>query len=215
MIDPQTLSQLEALKPTTRPLIVCDVDEVILHLVAPFEILLGERGMELRKKLVKLTGNVFHLSDGREATQEDIWDTLNTLFEEQAERQNPVDMASHVLEELSIEFDILLLTNLPHEYGDLRRHHLAQLNIDYPLITNSGKKGPALDWLSQQSARKMAFIDDTYHHLESVREHAPDVFLIHFMADEKFRNNTLPLDPPVLSTGDWREAGAAVQSALG
>ena len=69
-------------------------------------------------------------------------------------------------------------------------------------------------WLDQQNHLKTAFMDDTFHHLESVSEHTPETFLIHFMADDEFRNITKPLDPPILSTGNWREAGDAVRSAL-
>ncbi len=214
MIDPNTLEQLDKLAPITRPLLVCDVDEVILHLVAPFEQLLDERGMELRKKMVKLNGNVFHKSDGREADQNDIWEVLNQLFEQQAERQTVVEGAVSILAELSNDIDIVLLTNLPHEYGDLRRSYLGEAGIPYPLVTNSGIKGPAMRWLDQQNQFKTAFMDDTFHHLESVSEHTPETFLVHFMADDEFRNKTKSLDPPVLSTGDWREAGDAVRSAL-
>ncbi len=214
MIDPETKMQLERLAPITRPLLVCDVDEVILHLVAPFEQLLSERGMELRKKLVKLNGNVFYKSDGREADQNDIWEVLNQLFKEQAMRQAVVADATNVLAELANDIDIVLLTNLPHEYGNLRRDYLNSAGIPYPLVTNSGVKGPAMRWLDQQNYLKTAFMDDTFHHLESVSEHTPETFLIHFMADDEFRNKTKPLDPPVLSTGDWREAGDAVRTAL-
>lgn len=214
MIDPETVKQFNKLAPITRPLLVCDVDEVILHLVAPFEQLLNEGGMELRKKLVKLNGNVFHKSDGREAKQEDIWGVLNQLFEQQIERQTIVDGAVSILAELSNDIDIVLLTNLPHKYGDLRRSYLCEAGIPYPLVTNSGVKGPAMRWLGQQNHLKTAFMDDTFHHLESVSEHTPETFLIHFMADDEFRNITKPLDPPILSTGNWREAGDAVRSAL-
>ena len=213
-MTPETQTQLDRLAPITRPLLVCDVDEVILHLVAPFEQLLGERGMELRKKLVKLNGNVFHKSDGREAGQDEIWEVLNHLFVEQETRQTVVEGAANVLNELSSDIDIVLLTNIPHKYGELRHDYLTAKEIPYPLITNSGVKGPAMRWLGQQNHLKTAFMDDTFHHLESVSEHAPETFLVHFMADDDFRNITKPLDPPVLSTGDWREAGNAVRSAL-
>lgn len=214
MIDPETVKQFNQLDPITRPLLVCDVDEVILHLVAPFEQLLEERGMELRKKVIKLNGNVFHKSDGSEVAQKDIWAVLDQLFKEQAMRQAVVEDAANVLGELSRDIDIILLTNLPHEYGDLRRTYLGEAGIPYPVVTNSGVKGPAIQWLDQQNHLKTAFMDDTFHHLESVSEHTPETFLVHFMADDEFRTITKPLEPPVLSTGNWREAGDAVRSAL-
>ncbi len=214
MIDPDTLSQLESLKISTRPLLVCDVDEVILHLVAPFEELLDEQGYELRKKAVKLDGNIFSKEDGAEAELQLVWTVLNQLFKEQATRQKMVDGAAESLKDIHENNDIVLLTNLPHIFGDTRRNHLASMDIAYPMVTNIGAKGPALKWLKDKSDVAMAFVDDTPHHLESVGTFTPDTHLFHFMADREFRG-MIELPPAVkLSTGNWPKAGIAVKNAL-
>ncbi len=214
LIDPATLKQLESLAPVSRPLLICDVDEVILHLVEPFEQLLGEHGLVLGKKVIKLNGNVFHKSDGREADQEKIWSVLNHLFEEQAERQMAVDGVAGVLADLANTIDIILLTNLPHKYGDARRKYLADIQIPYPLVTNSGAKGPPVKWLADWSNQNTVFIDDTGHHLESVGNYSPDTSLIHFMADDVFREMTRPGNSVLLSSGNWHETGQTVRSVL-
>ncbi len=214
MPETATLAQLQSLIPSNRSLVVCDVDEVILHLVAPFEQLLAERGFELRKKAVRLTGNIFHLESGEEASQQDVWAALDILFAEQATRQNPVDGAVEVLRDLDKSFDIVLLTNLPEKYGDLRRDYLASIDVPYPVVTNSGLKGPALKWLGESWGSEIAFIDDTPQHLESVRNHYREAHLIHFMANVEFRTMIGELNSVLLSTGDWQEAGQAIQTAL-
>jgi len=89
--DSQTLQQLNdhgyapgaAAMETERPLLICDVDEVVLHLVDPFVEVIEERGFELRTRAFKLTGNVFHRETGAEATQAQVWEGLTQLFEEQ------------------------------------------------------------------------------------------------------------------------------------
>ena len=71
-----------------RPLLICDVDEVVLHLVDPFEDLLRERGYVLKDHSFQLTGNIFDERTGREATQQEVWDSLDQLFGEQDRRQH-------------------------------------------------------------------------------------------------------------------------------
>jgi hypothetical protein len=214
MLDPDTLSQLEALETMTRPLLVCDVDEVILHLVAPFEQLLDEQGYELRKKTIQLNGNIFSKEDGSEAELQLVWTVLTQLFEEQSTRQAMVEGASTVLQGLHRNVDILLLTNLPHKFGDTRRDYLANINIPYPLVTNSGAKGPVLKWLEERNKVVTAFVDDTPHHLESVHSSTPDTHLVHFMANREFRDMIGKPPSVILSTGDWSEAGIALKKAL-
>lgn len=214
MLDPDTLTQLEALEMMHRPLLVCDVDEVILHLVAPFEQLLDEQGYELRKKTIQLNGNIFSKEDGAEAELQLVWSVLNQLFHEQAKRQDMVDGASNVLQELHRDIDILLLTNLPHSFGDTRRDYLAAIDIPYPLVTNSGAKGPVLKWLEDRNKVKTAFVDDTPHHLESVNNFTPDTHLVHFMANKEFRDMIGKPPSVILSTGNWLEAGNAIEKVL-
>ena len=44
---------------TERPLIVCDIDEVVLEFVTPFQAFLMDNGHELRATSFRLNGNVF------------------------------------------------------------------------------------------------------------------------------------------------------------
>lgn len=203
-IDQITQQQLEQLPPVKRPLVVCDVDEVILHMVEPFEKLLDEHGFELRRNVAKLVGSVFAVSDGREAEHSEVWKMLGQLFEQQTSRQHIVEGVVASLKRLNSRFDILLLTNLPHIYGDVRRSFLASLDIGYPVVTNTGAKGPVLKWLFDNRMQELVFIDDTVVHLESVKDHTPDTHLIHFMADQTYRAMTKLPETVLLSTGDWK-----------
>ena len=196
-----------------RPLLVCDVDEVVLHLVAPFEQVLIERGYELRTRSFKLTGNIFHCETGAEATQADVWQALAQLFEEQAQRQALVDGAAEALNGLVRDVDVVFLTNLPHQFGAIRRDYLISHGLDMPLLTNTGSKAPAFERLK---ARRPAvgFVDDTPINLTQVGEAHEDVALFHFMADETFRAMAGPLDNVHLSSGDWVETADHMRRVL-
>ena len=219
--DDQTLGQLEGLgylgtgaHNHERPLLICDVDEVILHLVDPFVEVIQERGFELKSHSFKLTGNVFHKDSGAEATQEEVWAGLTQLFEEQDNRQGVVDGAADGLRNLHEEIDIVFLTNMPHAFGDIRRTYLAENGMDYPLITNTGSKVPAIEIIQSRSQKHVGFIDDTPKNLEQVRAGAPDVKLFHFMANEKFRELAGEIDGAHFSTGHWPTAKNGILSVL-
>ena len=70
----------------TKPLLICDVDEVVLHLVDPFVEVLRERGFVLKSHSFKLTGNIYHTGSGQEATQGEVSDALTQLFDQQQHR---------------------------------------------------------------------------------------------------------------------------------
>ena len=217
-MDDDTRGQIERLHGAgfgvdKRPRLVCDVDEVVLHLVSPFETVLHERGYELRSKSFKLTGNIFHRETGREATQGDVWDALTQLFEEQDRRQHPVDGVVEGLARVAEAADIVFLTNMPHQFGMQRRAHLEAHGLRYPLLTNSGTKATGIAEL-KRGRPAVGFVDDTPTNLAQVSEAHPEVALFHFMADDVFRGLVEPMENVSISTGDWREAGPHIAERL-
>jgi hypothetical protein len=92
--------------------------------------------------------------------------------------------------------------------------NFAKLNLPYPLMVNSGPKGPAVKALAVRAARPAFFIDDIPQHLASVAETAPDVFRLHLIGDERLK----PLLPPSphahLRADNWREADAFIRAEL-
>ena len=196
-----------------RPLLVCDVDEVVLHLVSPFEEVLIERGYELRSKSFQLTGNIFERDTGREATQADVWAALTQLFEEQDRRQHPVDGVADGLAEIERDVEIVFLTNMPHQFGPQRRAHLEAHGMRYPLLTNTGTKATGIAAL-KDGRPAVGFVDDTPTNLVQVAEAHPDVALFHFMADDAFRGLAERVDGVTISTGDWREAAPHIRERL-
>ncbi|MFD0918054.1 hypothetical protein ACFQ14_16750 [Pseudahrensia aquimaris] len=216
----ETTQQLESLgfhesaDHGTRPLLICDVDEVVLHLVDPFEQVLNEQGFYLKSHSFQLTGNVFCSETHREATQEEVWNGLDVLFQQQASRQGIVDGVIDGLNTLAEEIDIVFLTNLPHAYREIRIDYLAEHGLNHPLVTNSGSKVPAMDRLMKTRQAQVGFIDDTPTNLIQARESLPDLHLFHFMANDRFRAMAQGIEGAHFSTGHWGEAVSGIRSVL-
>ncbi|MEP1092883.1 MAG: hypothetical protein ABJH63_11055 [Rhizobiaceae bacterium] len=197
-----------------KPLLICDVDEVVLHLVDPFVQVLEERGYVLKDHSFRLTGNVFDAKTGREATQEEVWAGLTQLFEEQDKRQAIVDGVVDNLNTLAETVDVVFLTNMPHEFREIRRTHLTRHGLDFPLITNTRSKVPAIQTLFDHCDHPVGFIDDTPKNLEQVRDGVVDVHLFHFMANERYRELAGSIDGVQFSTGDWQHAREHIGATL-
>lgn len=217
--DDDTLKQLAELgymneKRHERPLLVCDVDEVVLHLVDPFVKVIEERGFVLKSHSFKLTGNVFDAKTGREATQAEVWEGLTQLFEEQAMRQGIVDGVVEGLNAVSEDVDVIFLTNMPHDFAETRRDHLAKNGLHFPLVTNTRSKVPAIDLIKARCDRSVGFIDDTPKNLTQVRSALPDVHLFHFMANESFRGLAGDIDGAHFSLGDWQPASDHIRRVM-
>ena len=212
-VTQRQIAQLEAagLLSSRRPLLICDVDEVVLHLVAPFEQVLKERGYELRTKSFRLTGNVFHMETGQEATQDDVWSALEQLFTEQAERQDPVEGAVEALNGFAPHIDVMYLTNLPHDFAETRREHMQALGLHHPLVSNTGSKAPAIGAMKRE---RTAFIDDTPLNLSQTRDAHPAVHAFHFMADETFRAMVEPIEGVEPSRANWSDTATAITKKL-
>lgn len=220
--DEETFQQLQALGYSgsaddhshERPLLICDVDEVVLHLVDPFVEVLQERGYVLKDHSFRLTGNVYHAETGHEASQQEVWAGLTQLFEEQQQRQSIVDGVVENLNGLADAVDIVFLTNMPHEFRDIRRTHLREAGLDFPIITNARSKVPAIQRMQAHCSHAVGFIDDTPKNLEQVRDEASDVHLFHFMANERFRELAGDIDGVSFSSGDWAHASDQIRNVL-
>ena len=206
MISDITKGQLETLTLTGRPLVICDVDEVIVHFTRDFEAYIGLEDLWLDTSSFALNGNVRCRKTSVPAPDERVMDLVNRFFEERTRHMEPIDGAIESLLHLGDVADVVLLTNLPHSAGDHRRANLAGHGLPFPVITNSGPKGPAISHLASQTRKAAVFIDDSPNFIASAQEHAPDVHLIHFLHDERFARHIEPLEYVSLRTGSWHEA---------
>lgn len=169
----------------SRPLVVTDCDEVLLHMVRHFRDWLDrEHDIEFM-----LEGNPFVQSMRRRGSdedlvEEDVWALLGGFFDTEMESQQPIEGSVEAIVELQREADVVVLTNLVDERNEARRRQLAALGITAPIHTNQGPKGGALKRIVQEhSAERIVFIDDIAKHHESAAEIVPQVQRLHFCGE--------------------------------
>jgi hypothetical protein len=213
--DPETARQIEELAADDRPLLVLDVDDVILEFIRPLPRFLEARGFDLTVASFRLTGNIAERGTGRLATQEEVTFLLDAFFQEQADWQSVTDGAADALAMLGERVEIVLLTAMFHRHRAARRAHLDALGLTYPLLTTEMAKGPAVAKLRGNKGRPVAFVDDQPNNLTSVRQSVEDAHLFHLMADNSLRQFLPPLAPDIAVVQDWREATPRIVAALG
>ena len=213
--DPETARQIEELASDNRPLLVLDVDDVVLEFIRPFPRFLKERGFGLTMASFRLTGNIAEQANGRLVEQAEVWALLDEFFQDQAAWQSITDGAAETLSGFAGQAEIVLLTAMPHRHRATRRAHLDELGLPYPLLTTEMAKGPAVAKLRGPHGRPIAFVDDQPPNLVSARESVADAHLFHLMADNSLREFLPPLPDDINVVQDWHEAAPKIARALG
>jgi hypothetical protein len=207
MLNTVTQEQLSCLKLARRDrLVICDVDEVIVHFTRALEAYLGERDLWLDTSSFALTGNIRRLKDNAPIAGADTARLIDDFFIARTRHLEPIEGAVDSLLTIAEHANVVLLTNLPHHSGDARRENLSGLGLDFPVVTNSGPKGPAIKALALMVEGPVVFIDDSPSFIASAFEHAPHARLIHFLHDERFAKHLEPIDYVSLRTASWDEA---------
>lgn len=213
--DPETARQIEELAADDRPLLVLDVDDVVLEFIRPFPHFLKSRGFGLTLASFRLTGNIAETESGRLIEQAEVTALLGEFFDAQADWQSMTDGAADALAGLGDRAEIIMLTAMPHRHRSTRRAHLDALGLNYPLLTTEMAKGPALAKLRGAKGRRIAFVDDQPHNLMSARGSVADALLFHLMADNSLRAFLPPVPDDIIVVQDWREAAPKIAKALG
>lgn len=168
-----------------RPLIISDCDEVLLHMIVPFQQWLGEK----EGVTFKMAGNNFadamRWTDSGEAVGErDIWRLLGGFFDTEMDRQLPIEGAISGINAVAEHADVVILTNLNDERQERRARQLAEHGIHARVFTNQGPKGPALAAiLEEYQPSRAIFIDDLPQHHQSAADTVPDVLRLHLCGE--------------------------------
>jgi len=213
--DPETARQIAELAADDRPLLILDVDDVVLEFIRPFPHFLKSRGFGLTLASFRLTGNIAETASGRLIEQPEVTALLGDFFDAQADWQSVTDGAEQALASLGDRAEIVLLTAMPHRHRAARRAHLDALGLPYPLLTTEMAKGPAVAKLRGSKGRPVAFVDDQPSNLISARNSVADAHLFHLMADNSLRAFLPPVPDDIVTVEDWRDAAPKIASALG
>ncbi|MEO9338989.1 hypothetical protein ABFT80_16350 [Mesorhizobium sp. SB112] len=213
--DPETARQIAELAQDTRPLLVLDVDEVVLEFVRPLMGFLNSQNLELKTDTFRLDGNIVELGTTKAVESERVSELIHDFFVVQAEWQEQLEDAADSIAEIARGAEIVLLTAMPHRHRETRRAHLDRLGFHYPLLTTERAKGPALRALRGKTKRPIAFVDDTPHNLVSARANLSDAHLFHMMAFEELRPVLPPLPDDIIMLANWRDATPKIAASLG
>jgi hypothetical protein len=192
----------------SRPLLVTDCDEVLLHMVRHFGEWLDEaHDIDFAPHGGAFADALTRRSDGKLVPAHAVWPLLDGFFRTEMARQTLVPGAGEALGRIAEVADIVILTNLEDWCHAGRVAQLAAHGIAHRVICNQGGKGAAvrrlLDELQPSAA---AFVDDLPQHHESVAEHAPDVHRLHMVAEPWIAETIRPAPHAHARIDDWGEA---------
>ncbi|MEM7668340.1 MAG: hypothetical protein AAF317_04210 [Pseudomonadota bacterium] len=192
---PRVLSQLEALPlEPGRPLIAVDADEVLVLLAAHLKRFLAQNAIDLRLTEYKLEGTMFPDGAVHPLPFNESLEWIGRFFEDEVLRQEAIPGAADALHRLSAVAQVMVLTNVPQHGREKRIENLTSLGLGYPLVENTGGKGPALAWMLERISAPIVFIDDSPNQIKSAKTTAPDVTCIHFAGAEMVAD-LIPLCP--------------------
>jgi len=196
-----------------RPLLILDCDEVILEFAAPFARWLREvHAIELRFDSFALVGNMRHLADGRPVDMQDFPALLDGFFANGQHLQVPAEDAIEALADLAHDMDLVVLTNIPAAYRDIRLSMLKAHGLDVPVHANDGPKGRMVAQLAAD--RRAVFVDDLPPHHWSAAKHAPAVGRLHMVADATLRGLIPAASHAHVRIDRWAEAGRWIRDYL-
>jgi FMN phosphatase YigB (HAD superfamily) len=169
----------------TRPLVITDCDEVLLHMIAPYRDWLAERhDIAFHMDTHDFSKAMRHRASGEPVEPAEIWRLLNLFFDTEMHRQQPIAGSVAAIARLSEQADVVVLTNLNDHRQEARTRQLADHGIHLRVFTNQGPKGPALrSILDEFRPSRAVFIDDIAQHHGSAAELTPELGRLHFCGE--------------------------------
>ncbi len=200
----------------SRPLLITDCDEVLLHMVVPFAEWLDEaHHIHFDLESGNFVDALRHKDDGRIVKGEQVWPLLKGFFETEMHRQKPIDGAVAAISSLSEIADIVVLTNLTDEHRGPRGAQLKAVGIDKPVYTNQGGKGDLMrQILAEYEPSVAVFVDDLAHQHMSIAEHAPHVWRLHMVGEPRLAPHIKTSDKAHQRIDAWDQAHGWIHKIL-
>ena len=192
----------------SRPLLITDCDEVLLHMVSHFDAWLGEaHGIRFAFETGNFGEAMTHLGTGEAVAEDRVWSLLTEFFQGEMHRQTLVPGAVEALGRIGEVADIVILTNLGDEAHPWRVDQLARHGIRHEVVCNRGGKGvPAREIIERYGAGSAVFVDDLPVHHASVAKHAPEVHRLHMVAEPRLAPAVATAEHAHARIDDWPTA---------
>jgi hypothetical protein len=200
----------------SRPLIITDCDEVLLHMVVPFREWLDEHHdvhFDMRER--GFAEALRHKDSGIPLERELVWQLLVGFFDTEMHRQKPISGAVSAMERLSRIADIVVLTNIGERHHQQRVKQLAAHGLHFPVHWNHGPKGePLAAIVAERRPSAALFIDDLAEHHQSVARHAPGVWRLHMVGEPEIAAEIDPAPDAHARIDNWATAEAWIMARL-
>ena len=180
----------------SRPLLITDCDEVLLHMVRHFGAWLDEaHDIDFKPEGGAFETALTRRASGDLVPSQEVWPLLDGFFRTEMDRQTLVPGAGEALERIAGIADIVILTNLQDWCHAGRAAQLDALGIRHRVVCNQGGKGqPVAKLAAEHGSSVTVFVDDLEGHHESVAREAPDVVRLHMIAEPAIAP-TIPAAP--------------------
>jgi hypothetical protein len=200
----------------SRPLLISDCDEVLLHMVVPFADWLDEvHDINFEMTHGDWSKALRYKADDSLVDGPLIWKHLNQFFDEEMHRQMPINGAVDAITRLSDIADVVILTNLLDHRAGPRGDQLRGHGIDVPVYCNQGGKGEALNRILAEYQPSVAvFVDDLPQQHVSVAEHAPHVWRLHLVGEPLIAGHHKAPDTAHARIDHWHEAETWIRTKL-
>ena len=200
----------------TRPLLITDCDEVLLHMLTHFGAWLDEaHAIDFRPEGGRFERAMTRRTDASLVETHEMWPLLDGFFATEMHRQTLVPHARDALAAIAEMADILILTNLgDHCHAD-RVAQLDELGIRHQVRCNQGGKGtPVAEEIDRRQPSACVFVDDLAVHHASVAHHAPDVWRLHMVAEPSIAPGVATAPEAHARIDDWAVAKDWVMDKL-
>ncbi len=200
----------------TRPLLITDCDEVLLHMVSHFRDWLDEaHDVDFDLAGGDFANSMTRRNTGVAVSRDEMWPLLNGFFVTEMHRQTLVPHAREALAELAEIADIVVLTNLLDEHQERRLAQLEAVGIRHRVLCNQGGKGEAVGRLLEEYRPTVAvFVDDLAVHHASVAKAAPRVHRLHMIAEPDLAAIMPPAPAAHARIDDWPDAKHWIRDRL-
>ena len=200
----------------SRPLLITDCDEVLLHMVRHFGAWLEEaHAIDFRPEGGHFADALTRRDDGRLVPADEVWPLLDGFFRTEMARQTPVPGAIEALERIGRQADIVILTNLQDWCHAGRVAQLEAHGIRHRVVCNQGGKGGAVAALVAETRPDVAvFVDDLAVHHASVARHVPETWRLHLVAEPAIAPSIPPAPEAHARIDEWAEAAEWIVARL-
>ncbi len=200
----------------TRPLVITDCDEVLMHMVVPFaEWVDVEHGVIFRIEDASFANALKRKECGTPLEAAEVWPLLDGFFRTEMTRQYPIPGALAAMATIAEQADIVVLTNVGPDHQQARIEQLALHDFHAPVIGSRGGKGEPVRRLIEQYKPSVAvFVDDLAGHHHSVAQEAPDVWRLHLVGEPAIADKIAPAKHAHARIDDWATAQGWILARL-